>query len=240
MPAGQPVGTSAAISVSHTVAMFACDRPNEGDRRMSPSWLLRFGAVCGVLLALSIGVPGLIEAFTGETAATSFVIGVGGAFGAPALTALYLRQSAASGRFGAAAYAVNLIGLGLFAGVGFALNLVVYYLDEPVVDNLLKGPTRPALLASAAVFVIGTLLFSAAMVRARVFPRLPSWGYGVSFALLASLAPLPDTLFTKAVHVSAAVSLGWLSIWLWSRPAPAADAPALAGGRDLGAAGIGR
>jgi len=52
----------------------------------------------------------------GETAATSFVIGLGvAAFAAPALTGIYLRQSAIAGRFGAVAYAVNLVGLGLFA-----------------------------------------------------------------------------------------------------------------------------
>jgi hypothetical protein len=85
---------------------------------MTTQWLQRFGAVSGVMLGLSIGVAGLIEAFTGEIAATSFVLGLGAAaFGAPALTGLYLRQSAVAGRFGAIAYAVNLVGLGLFAGV---------------------------------------------------------------------------------------------------------------------------
>ncbi|MFJ6940696.1 response regulator transcription factor [Streptomyces sp. NPDC101132] len=33
--------------------------------------LQRFGAVGGVLLALGLGVPGAVEAFTGETAATN-------------------------------------------------------------------------------------------------------------------------------------------------------------------------
>jgi signal transduction histidine kinase len=83
-------------------------------------WLLRFGAVCGIVLGLSLGVPGAVEAFTGETAVTSFIIGLGAAFGAPALTALYLRQREAAGKFGAIAYAINVIGLGLFAGVGSA------------------------------------------------------------------------------------------------------------------------
>jgi hypothetical protein len=56
------------------------------------------GAVCGVILGLSTGVPGLIEAFVGETAVTSFVIGFGAAFGAPALTAFHLHQSEAAAR----------------------------------------------------------------------------------------------------------------------------------------------
>src|SRR5262245_30125306 len=105
---------------------------------MNLLWMQRFGAVSGVILGLSIGVPGAIEAFTGETSATSFVIGLGAAaFGAPAVTGIYLRQSAVAGRFGAIAYAMNLVGLGLFAGVAFALNLVLFYLDEAVTKAVL-------------------------------------------------------------------------------------------------------
>jgi hypothetical protein len=192
---------------------------------MSESWLLRFGAVCGVVLGLSTGVPGLVEAFTGETTVTSFVVGVGAAFGAPALTALYLHQRAAAGRFGALAYAVNVIGLGLFAGVAFALNLVLFFLDDAVVEELMTGPTRAAVLGSALVFVVGTVLFSVSMVRSRVYPRVPALGYGVTLTLLALLAPLDDTPLTSAVHVLAAVSLIWLSAAVWTATAgrPAAD-----------------
>jgi hypothetical protein len=178
---------------------------------MSTTWLLRFGAACGVVLGLSTAVPGLIEAFTGETAATSFVIGLGAAFGAPALTALYLRQRVESGRFGAIAYAVNLIGLGLFAGVAFALNLVLFYVDEAVADEVLAGPTRFAVLGAALVFVAGTILFSVSMLRARVLPPVPAAGYGAAFTLLALLAPLGDSPLTSAVHVAAGGSLIWLS-----------------------------
>jgi len=178
---------------------------------MSTTWLLRFGAACGVVLGLSTAVPGLIEAFTGETAATSFVLGIGAAFGAPALTALHLRQHAESGRFGAIAYAVNIIGLGLFAGVAFALNLVLFYVDEAVADEVLAGPTRVAVLGSALVFVTGTILFSVSMLRARVLPALPAAGYGAAFTLLALLAPLADSPLTSAIHVLAGGSLIWLS-----------------------------
>jgi hypothetical protein len=181
---------------------------------MSAGWISRFGAVSGVVLGLSVGVPGLIEAFTGETAATSFVIGLGAAFGPPALTALYLRHSAAGGRFGAVAYAVNVIGLGLFAGVAFALNLVVFFLDEAVADEVLAGPTRAAILLSAAVFVVGTILFAISMARSKAFPLPPVYGYGSALPLLAVLAPLPDSPLTSGVHVLAATALIWLSLSL--------------------------
>src|SRR5258708_6822781 len=55
-------------------------------------WLQRFGALSGVILGLSIGVPGAVEAFTGETSATGFVLGVGVAFAAPTVTGLYLHH----------------------------------------------------------------------------------------------------------------------------------------------------
>jgi hypothetical protein len=176
-------------------------------------WLLRFGAVCGVVLGLSLGLPGAVEAFTGETAVTSFVVGFGAAFGPPALFAFYLFQRQAAGRFGALAFAVNMIGLGLFAGVGFALNLVLFFLEGTAVP----GPTRVAVLASAAVFVVGTVLFGVSMIRARVFPRVAAWGYTVTLPLLAVLAPLPDTALTSVLHVVAAACLVWLSAAVWKR-----------------------
>ncbi len=193
---------------------------------MSISWLLRFGAVCGVLTGLSLGVPGAIEAFTGETAATSFVAGVGAAFAAPAVTAFHLRQSAAAGRFGAIAYAVNVVGLGLFAGVAFSLNLVVFFLDGSVAAELLRGPTRLALLGSVAVFVPGVVLFGVSMLRARVLPWPAAVGYGVLLPLLALLAPLPDTPLISGVHLMACASLIWLSLSTWSRSGESPVAPA--------------
>lgn len=184
---------------------------------MIPVWLVRFGAVCGVLCGLLIGVPGAVEAFTGETTATSFALGLGPALAMPLLTAVYLRQSAVVGRFGAVAYAINLIGLGLFGGVAFALNLVVFYLDESVVETLLAGPTKVALFGSAVVFVLGTVLFGITLVRGGVFPRVAGWSYGVSLTVLALLAPLPDTPAVSAVHALAGMTLVWLSASVWSQ-----------------------
>jgi hypothetical protein len=182
---------------------------------MRQFWLLRFGAACGVVLGLTIGVPGIIEAFTGESTATSLVIGLGAAFGPAALTALYLHHGGES-RFVAVAYALNAIGLGLFTGVVFALNLVLFFLTGSAVDDVLDGPTGTAIRLAAVVFVVGTVLFGAAMIRGRAFPRVAAWGYTVTLPLLALLAPLPDTLLTSAVHVLAAASLIWLSVTVWT------------------------
>jgi hypothetical protein len=187
--------------------------------------LLRFGAACGVVLGLSFGVPGAIEAFTGETTATSLVIGLGAAFGPPALTALYLRSR--GGRFAAVAYAANTIGLGLFAGVAFALNLVLFFLTEAAVDDLLAGPTGVAIRLCALVFVAGTVLFGVSMVRSKAFHPVPAWGYTVLLPLLALLSPLPDTPLTSAVHVLAAASLIWLSATVWTSAPERTESSAL-------------
>ena len=42
-----------------------------------------------------------------------------------------------------------MIGLGLFSGVGFTLNLALFFLAPDVVKELLAGPTRFAFLGSA-------------------------------------------------------------------------------------------
>ncbi|WP_206307151.1 hypothetical protein [Streptomyces sp. F001] len=111
---------------------------------------------------------------------------------------------------------MNLIGLGLFGGAAFASNLVLFYFDDDdVVDEALTGPTVPALIGSAAVFAVGCVLFGAAMIRARVFPRIPSWGYAVVLPLFAFLTALPDSLLTSALHVLVGVILLWLSAALW-------------------------
>ncbi|MDT9695300.1 hypothetical protein [Streptomyces sp. P17] len=180
----------------------------------APSFF-RFGAVCGILSGLFIALPGAIEAFTGETTATSFVLGVSPAFATPLLVALHLRQHGEAGRGGAIAYAVNLIGLGLFGGAAFTLNMALFGLDDATLEEVLSGTARAALLGSAVVFAVGTALFGLSMVRTGLCPKVPSWGYAVMLGALALVAPLPDSVFTSLVHVFAGASVTWLSLSLW-------------------------
>ncbi|MDS0136681.1 MULTISPECIES: hypothetical protein [unclassified Amycolatopsis] len=170
--------------------------------------LTRLGAWCGVLAGLAIAVPGAIEAFAGESAPTSIVLGLSPAFAVPLLTALHLRQATAAGPFGAVAYTVNAVGLGLFGGAAFTLNLTLFFLGE----QPLHGPTMVALLGSALVFATGTVLFGVAMLRAGIHPRVPAVGYVVALPVLAIAARLPDTPLTSVVHVLAGGSLLWLSV----------------------------
>jgi hypothetical protein len=180
------------------------------------AWLLRFGAVAGVFFGLSLGVPGIIEAFTGETTGTSFIVALGvAAFGLPALLAFHLHQADAAGRFGAVAFAVNAIGLGLFAAGSFAFNLVLFFVDDSIADAVLDGPTMWALLGGGLIFVVGTVLFGASMVRTGMMPRAAAVGYSVGLVMIALLGSLDDSLVSSLAHVIAAASLMTLSARVW-------------------------
>ncbi|MFD3309757.1 hypothetical protein [Streptomyces sp. NPDC058694] len=188
----------------------------------------RAGALCGALSGLLIALPALVEAFTGETSATSVPLGLSPAFALPLLTALQLRQRPATGRFAEVAHIVNLIGLGLFGAAAFASNLVLFYFDDDVIDEVLTGPTIPVLIGCAAVFAVGCALFGAAMIRARVFPALPAWGYAVVLPLFAFLTGLSDGPLTSGVHVLVGAILMWLSAALWRMAGDAQHAMAQA------------
>jgi hypothetical protein len=184
----------------------------------STSAAARVGALCGVLSGVLLAVPALVEVFTGETAATGVPLALSPAFALPLLTALHRRQRAVTGRFGEVAHAVNLVGLGLFGGAAFAANLVLFHFDDDVLDETLTGPTIPVFLGSAVVFAVGCALFGAALLRARVFPRVPSWGYAVVLPAFAFLTSLPDSLFTSALHVLVGAVLIRLSVALSRTP----------------------
>jgi hypothetical protein len=184
------------------------------------STLTRLGAWCGVAAGLLIALPAAVEAVTGETAATSFLLGLAPAVAVPLLVVLHLRQAAATGRFGAVAVTLNTVGLGLFGGAAFTLNMALFYLDEPVVADLMTGPTMAALLGSAAVFAAGSVLFGITMVRAAVHPRVPAAAYVVTLPLLAVAARLPDTVLTSGLHVLSGATLVWLSVSLVAAAAP--------------------
>jgi hypothetical protein len=187
------------------------------------TFLLRFGAICGVLAGLFIALPGAIEAFTGETAATSFVLGISPALAIPLLTALYLGQSRVTDRLGTVGYAVNLIGLGLFGGAAYSLNLALFFVGDSITENL-AAPTRIALLGSVLVFVVGSLLFGVAMIRARIYPKPAAWTYTIAFPLFALAAPLPDSPLTSGLHVLVGATLVWLSTVLLADLRTSADA----------------
>ncbi|ONI80440.1 hypothetical protein ALI22I_44835 [Saccharothrix sp. ALI-22-I] len=180
------------------------------------TFLLRFGALCGALSGLFIALPGAVEGFVGETTATSLVIGVSPALAAPLLTALYLKQPRTT--LGTVGYVVNFLGLGLFGAAAYALNIVLFHLDQPI----LAAPTKIVLTASALIFAVGTVLFAMSMIKARTHPLVPVWTYAIALPLFTFAAPLPDTPLTSALHVVVGGTLVWLARSVY----PAAIRPA--------------
>lgn len=173
--------------------------------------LLRFGAVFGVISGLLLGIPGAVEIFTGETLLTSILIGLAPALAAPLITALYVAHLGNTDRPAGLGYAVNLIGLGLFGAVAFALNIVLFPLGP---DVMLAAPSRIIALAGAAVYIVGTIWFAIGMLRARVHPRPAIVLYLVAMPLFPVIAQLPDNPLTASNHVVAAVALVWLGLSL--------------------------
>jgi hypothetical protein len=182
------------------------------------TFLFRFGAASGLLAGVAIGIPGTIEAFTGKTTPTSFVLGLSPFVALPLLVALHLSQARVAGRLGAAGYAVTLVGTGMFGAAAYTLDIALIHFDRPVVTHLLRGLTGIAVLASALVFIAGCVLFGLSMVRAGVYPRLPAWGYAVVLPVFALSAPLPYSPYKGILHVLAAAVLIWLSLALARQP----------------------
>jgi hypothetical protein len=183
----------------------------------------RVGAWSGVVAGLGIAVPGGVEAFVGETAATSLVLAVTPALAVPLLVALHRGQVVEGGRFGVVAYLVNLIGLGLFGGAAFSLNAVLFFVDvKPA------GVSVGVLLFSAVVFGVGSVVFGVAMLRGGVYPVVPVWGYTVLLPVFAVAARLPDGVWTSLLHVAVGGSLVWLASVVLGR-SPAAASSVVAG-----------
>ncbi|WP_051772441.1 hypothetical protein [Saccharothrix sp. NRRL B-16314] len=176
--------------------------------------LLRFGAVSGAMSGLFIALPGAVEGFVGETTATSLVIGVSPALAAPLLTALYLKQPRTT--LGTVGYVVNFVGLGLFGAAAYALNIVLFHLDEPK----LAAPTVIVLSASALVFAVGTVLFAISLIRSGVHPKVPVWAYLIALPVFTFAARLPDTPLTSALHVVVGGTLVWLALSVRPRRTP--------------------
>ncbi len=190
--------------------------PGHRSRPYGPgmTFLTRFGVAGGLLGAVAVGVPGAIESFTGKATATSLILGVSPFLALPLIIALYLNQLAATGRLATVGYATNLIGLGLFGAAAYTLDVALIHLDHPTLTHLLHGPTRLALLGSALVFAVGSVLFGLSMVRARVYPRGAAWGYTVVLPLFAVSATLPYSPYKGVLHVLVAATLSWLCVAL--------------------------
>jgi hypothetical protein len=198
------------------------------------TFLIRFGIAGGVVAGLLIGVPGILESFTGKTTPTSFVLAFAGVFALPLLTALYL-DLPRRGRLADTGYAVSVIGTALFSAAAFAQDALLVHLDRPAQQDLLRGSPKVALLLGLAVFIVGAALFGATLIRAGRYPRVPAFAYPVVLPVFSVSATLPFSPYKGIAHAALAAVLIWLALGLAGRRLaemrsadPAAPVPARA------------
>ncbi len=197
------------------------------------TFLTRFGIAGGLVAGVFVGVPGILESFIGKATGTSFVLAFSGFFALPLLTALYLNLPRRS-RFDDGAYAVSIVGTGLFGAAAFVQDAVLVHLDRPAQQHLLHGSPKIALLLGTAVFVAGAVLFGASLIRAGRYPRPPVFAYPVVLPVFAVSAALPYSPYKGFAHAALAAVLIWLALGLANLRR---DAPAPAQSRMIGVGG---
>ncbi|MFC9871906.1 hypothetical protein [Nocardia salmonicida] len=178
--------------------------------------LLRLGSVSGFICGAAIAAAGAIELIAaGKVPLTQVLNGASVPFGIGLLVALYALLHQRLGRFGAFAFAVQFLGFGLFAGIAFAMNFVLVYLDKPVIDELLTSPAKIAFLVTAALALSGTLLFGTALLRSAAVPRGAVILYIAGLTVLSLTFLLPTTL-VRVGHLAAGFGMVWLAWAVWS------------------------
>jgi hypothetical protein len=113
------------------------------------------------------------------------------------LTALYLRQRAASGVTGWVGYIIQFLGMALVIGFLFTQAFVLSRLDEAQTAALLAGPAGIVTVIGLALTTVGAILFGIASLRAGVFPKWAALLLMLGFVLVpigAAVSPLLKTI----------------------------------------------
>ena len=177
---------------------------------MFPTNLYRLSAWAAILSGLFIISKKLVvELLLPLNPATNAVGSFGLLLGLFTLTGVYVYQREASGRLGLIGYLVNWFGLAAVSGIDYAKLYILPYLSTSELQALLVGPTKLVFLSCAIFFLAGVILFSAASLRARVFPRLAILLYLLGFTLY-SLSFLLPVVIVRTAEVGGALGVIWL------------------------------
>src|ERR1700730_12194914 len=176
---------------------------------MFPANLYRLSAWAALLSGLLIIIKKLVvELLLPLYPATNAVGSFGLFLGLFTLTGLYMYQREASGRLGLIGYLVNWFGLAFVSGVDYAKLYILPYLSTSELQALLAGPTKLVFLSCALFFLAGVILFSIALFRTRVFPRLAILLYVLGFTLY-SLSFLLPVVVVRTAEVGGALGIIW-------------------------------
>jgi hypothetical protein len=178
---------------------------------------LAVAGILGLVAAACLAIDSLLVDATGNDAVLPNLVGVAvPPLGIVVVTGLYARLAVSRpGRLLDAGFLLSVAGLALVTAIDFTRVLVLSRLDDAVVDDLLAdGPTRPAFFASAIVYIAGTVLFGAALIR-RGYAVPAAWLYTVTAVPSGLVVLLPDVVGAVA-QTLAAVGVAGLSWRLFS------------------------
>ena len=199
-----------------------------------PATIYRIASAAGLGSALVLLINAAKRAdIISTTAFTQLVAPLAQVMALAFVAALFLAFGRRTGTFGLVAFLLNTFALALLVGVEFVINLVFNQLPASTVETLRAGPLGIALTVASMAFLLGTLAFVAAMLRAGELPKVPLGLYAIGAVPVSLRAFVPEVALDLGLVVLAA-GIAWLAIWLY--PRAEAQAAQLRESEDLVAA----
>jgi hypothetical protein len=158
---------------------------------MEASNIYRWSGITGIVTGALNGIVELLpEPFGLPLELFVNILGLG------VLTALYLRQRAASGVTGWVGYVTQFFGMAVVIGFLFTQAFVLSRLDEAQTAALLAGPVGIITVIGLAITTAGAIVFGIASLRAGVFPKWAAFLLMLGFVIApvgAAVSPLLKT-----------------------------------------------
>ena len=187
--------------------------------RQSGFALMGAGLLIGMGMALHPDIADPQAAAQALWAPTHLAVLLGLLLAGFGLTGVFLRQANRAGRLGLAGYALLEIGIVLTAVAisadAFVFPLLSAALLEPA-GPLLGGPLGLLLLGASASYILGTLGFGAATLRAGMFAR-PAAALFTLGGVLVALDPFVPQLVAKLGALLLGIGMLWLGSSLVGR-----------------------
>ncbi|MGO4785190.1 hypothetical protein [Cryobacterium sp. W22_MBD10_FK3] len=138
------------------------------------------------------------------------------------ITALFAAVRSMHGKLGSIGvvlYVGSLVGL---VGVEFVINLVFPYVAADAIPTLLAGPLGIAFTVASVSFLLGSILFFAALWRVKGAPKVALVIAMVSSIPIALRMAFPELVLQIAL-VGLAVGIVLLTVWLVKRTSGAPE-----------------
>ncbi|MBI3914455.1 MAG: hypothetical protein HY327_09785 [Chloroflexi bacterium] len=186
---------------------------------MSNSTWVRWSGAAAIVFGVLVFVSGALR-IVGGFAVTAAALSFAAMFvGALALIGMFARQNARAGVFGVIGFVVALIGVMLSAAQMYALTFITPTLAEKFPDALVQvnsGPLGFLFPLGYGSFLFGFILFSLAVIRAKVLPRWAAVALIVGAVLnVAGIGAVIVRLAGILIFGAGAV---WIGVALWKKP----------------------